>query len=246
MSPADLIRPDGDGWLIPDDWRYVPGTQQRYAATPDGDVVRMPRTVWLTRQGRSVRREYRAKVLKQSSTRFGHKQVGVEIDGTRTVQRVHRLICAAFHGPSPSLDKRYVLHGDGDPANNRPENLRWGTAQENSDDAQRHGGPHRKFYETTDELSVNGPMRHRWLWSHMLTFDLNAFRRALSDYTQADVSAAVGRSGATVSNWMRGKTTPQIGSVHAISQWLGIPMSTFYEDWDFWVVELPAKYEGIS
>lgn len=30
-------------------------------------------------------------------------------------------------------------HLDGNPANNRPENLRWGTAQENSDDMIRHG-----------------------------------------------------------------------------------------------------------
>lgn len=30
-------------------------------------------------------------------------------------------------------------HLDGDPTNNRPENLRWGTPKENSDDMLRHG-----------------------------------------------------------------------------------------------------------
>lgn len=43
--------------------------------------------------------------------------------------KVHRLVCEAFHGPPP--DGADTLHLDENPANNRPENLKWGTRKEN-------------------------------------------------------------------------------------------------------------------
>ena len=43
--------------------------------------------------------------------------------------RIAPLVCEAFHGPRP---KGYVcIHIDEDAANNRPDNLRWGTQKEN-------------------------------------------------------------------------------------------------------------------
>jgi hypothetical protein len=44
----------------------------------------------------------------------------------------------AWHG-EPPLDKQHVLHGDDDPANNIPSNLRWGTHQENMAEAAQRG-----------------------------------------------------------------------------------------------------------
>lgn len=50
---------------------------------------------------------------------------------------VHRLICSAFHGPCPkNMMSRYL---DGNKTNNSPDNLCWGTAQDNSDDKWLHG-----------------------------------------------------------------------------------------------------------
>ena len=43
---------------------------------------------------------------------------------------VARLVCAAFHGPSPP-GKPNALHDDENARNNRPENLHWGTQKEN-------------------------------------------------------------------------------------------------------------------
>lgn len=48
----------------------------------------------------------------------------------RKTYKVARLICEAFHGPCPE-GMTDVMHMDEDPANNRPENLRWGTRKEN-------------------------------------------------------------------------------------------------------------------
>lgn len=44
--------------------------------------------------------------------------------------RVSRLVCEAFHGPAP-FDGAVVMHLDDDPANNKPENLKWATQKEN-------------------------------------------------------------------------------------------------------------------
>lgn len=51
---------------------------------------------------------------------------------------VHLLVCEAFQGPRPS-PVHEVRHLDGDPLNNRADNLAWGTKQENAQDSIRHG-----------------------------------------------------------------------------------------------------------
>ena len=50
---------------------------------------------------------------------------------------VHWLVCCAFHGPPPEGMK--ALHWNDNPIDNRADNLRWGTNQDNSDDASRNG-----------------------------------------------------------------------------------------------------------
>jgi hypothetical protein len=50
---------------------------------------------------------------------------------------VHRLVLEAFIGPRP--EGMQCRHLDGDPTNNRPANLRWGTPAENGADAVRLG-----------------------------------------------------------------------------------------------------------
>lgn len=44
--------------------------------------------------------------------------------------KVARLICEAFHGTPPN-DKPVCMHIDENSANNRPDNLSWGSQQEN-------------------------------------------------------------------------------------------------------------------
>lgn len=50
---------------------------------------------------------------------------------------VHRLVLMAFAGPCP--DGLIGCHNDGNPANNRLENLRWGTPASNLADRDAHG-----------------------------------------------------------------------------------------------------------
>jgi len=44
--------------------------------------------------------------------------------------KVHRLIAEAFHGPPP-VDDAVAMHIDENSANNRADNIRWGTQKEN-------------------------------------------------------------------------------------------------------------------
>lgn len=54
-----------------------------------------------------------------------------------TIRR-HFLMALAFLGPKPAPPVQ-VRHLDGDPANDNPANLAWGTPTENAADAIRHG-----------------------------------------------------------------------------------------------------------
>ena len=68
--------------------------------------------------------------------------------GRNVVRMVHRLVLEAFAGPCP--EGMECLHGDGNPANNRLDNLRWGTKKENQADSARHGTA-RNFAHTPGE-----------------------------------------------------------------------------------------------
>lgn len=62
--------------------------------------------------------------------RDGRHVVNISRGGHRQIY-VHKLVCAAFHGPppAPGMD---TMHADDNPQNNRPENLSWGTRAENA------------------------------------------------------------------------------------------------------------------
>lgn len=60
------------------------------------------------------------------------------VDGTFKQRRIHQLVLESFVGPRPNTDS-VVRHLNGDPVDNRIENLVWGTASENAHDRVRHG-----------------------------------------------------------------------------------------------------------
>jgi hypothetical protein len=63
---------------------------------------------------------------------------------------IHRLVLLAFVGPCPPGIQ--CRHLNGSPADNRVENLAWGTAKEDADDKRRHG--------TLTVGARNGSRRH--------------------------------------------------------------------------------------
>lgn len=114
-------------------WRPVPGYEGYYEASDLGRV----RSVWRTaRNGR----RWPSTILKPATHPNGHQQVVLSRANSKRTRWVHRLVLTAFVGPAP--DSTVACHSDGNPANNRLENLRWDTRSENELDKVRHGTHH--------------------------------------------------------------------------------------------------------
>lgn len=119
-------------------WRRHP-VHTHYEASSDGrirsvdhDTLRRNQHGWYTVTYRG--RELRLSPMNKRGYLGFHT-------GDKRTRAVHRFVCEAFHGmpPAPGYE---VLHVNGDCADNRSANLRWGTAAENQQDRVRHGRHH--------------------------------------------------------------------------------------------------------
>lgn len=113
-------------------WLPVPGYGGAYEVSDRGAVRSLTRMVG---DGRG-RRLAAGRVMKPMLGRRAH----LYVDLSNRVHRrfpVHGLVLLAFVGPRP--EGLVTRHMDGDPANNRLRNLRYGTYSENAMDTIRHG-----------------------------------------------------------------------------------------------------------
>lgn len=118
-------------------WAAVPGYDGFYQASDQGRVRSIDRVlVQPTRWGGTAARALRGQVLAPWTDPDGY--LHVPLRGQR--RAVHTLVAAAFLGPRP--EDMQVRHLDGDPSNNRPENLAYGTGSDNCLDMVRHGTHH--------------------------------------------------------------------------------------------------------
>lgn len=108
-------------------WKIIP-------FAPDYAVSDMGRIKRIT-PGRSAR----MRVLKDwASNKRGHRYI--RFPSPSGLQRflIHRLVLTIFVGPPPTAAHE-CAHSDGNPANNRLDNLRWATSIENNADKFAHG-----------------------------------------------------------------------------------------------------------
>lgn len=103
------------------DYRPIPGYEGRYSAGSDG----------------SIKSHLTGKTLRPYRARSGHLHVALHKDGVQRSQLVHRLVMLAFVGEP--VHGQEVCHVDGNPGNNRIENLRYGSRSENVRDQVEHG-----------------------------------------------------------------------------------------------------------
>ena len=101
-----------------------------YAITEDGKVWSFPRL-------HNPRSRGRGKWLKPWVTNHGHLQIELYRNGIRHRDLIHRLVLQTFVGQCP--EGMECCHYNGNPQDNRLENLRWGTHSENKQDQNRHG-----------------------------------------------------------------------------------------------------------
>lgn len=117
-----------------EEWRPVEGYVGLYEVSNLGRVRSLPRFV-RSRGGGTASIDGR--ILKPSPVEGGYLQVRLARDGRQKAVNIHRLVLAAFCGPRPpGMETRHL---NNDPADNRVENLRWGTRKENAADKELHG-----------------------------------------------------------------------------------------------------------
>lgn len=125
-------------------WKDIPGYEGRYQASTEGKIRSLTRQVPIAN---GFTRLKQGRVLKPGRyCKAGHLSVvlGHKAPGTP----VHQLVALTFLGPCPYGQE--VLHNNGDPTDNRVENLRYGTRTANILDVYRVGKPWRKL--TADDV----------------------------------------------------------------------------------------------
>jgi hypothetical protein len=122
---------------VTEQWRAVPEYEGLYEISDLGRVRSLSRTS-VRKDGRRYSRFGRMRKMAPDSS--GHLQVQLWRDAKPVSHLVHRLVLCVFVGdPPPGL---VACHNDGDPTNNRVDNLRWDTQLSNNLDTVRHGRHH--------------------------------------------------------------------------------------------------------
>lgn len=106
----------------------------------------------------------------------GHVKVGLSKGNKKYFRKVHRLVLEAFVGPRP--EGMECCHYNGDPADNRLENLRWDTSKGNTSDSIRHGTV-RRGEEAATKLTES---------------DVRAIRAAAGEHSLTQIASRFGIS----------------------------------------------------
>ncbi len=133
-------------------WRDIPGYVGAYQVSSRGRVRSLPRVIPVYDSVRQIAyvRPCPGKVLRQAvCDRAGH--VSVHLGKHCRGIPVHQLVMLAFHGfPPPGMEARHL---NGNPRDNRAENLRYGTHSENMIDMYRNGkGPSKLTPEAVRQI----------------------------------------------------------------------------------------------
>lgn len=175
-------------------WRDVPGYVGYYQASNHGRVRSLDRSV-VTKQkrkdGSPVYRTLTGKVMPGTPVpRGGHLRTSLGRDGVQWNTSIHQVVALTFLGPCP--DGKEIAHGDGNPTNNRPENLRYATREENEADKLLHGTDSRGIKHVSSKLTEAQVLQIRYTYRQGGT-------------TQKALGAEYGVSGRNISGIVRGK-----------------------------------------
>ena len=122
-QPCDRLWVKHVSNVFPVYFKPIPGWEDRYAAGTDGIIYSIDHG--------------RPDPLQGSPSSKGYLTVSLS-RGARETKAVHKLICETYYG-SPPFKNAQVRHVDGNQTNNRPENLDWGTQEQNWQDRKAHG-----------------------------------------------------------------------------------------------------------
>lgn len=111
-------------------WKEIPTLNGHYYASNLGRIYSVARRYPFTlRNGEIIYRQSPGRILNQFTEKAGYKRVQICGVKGKAKEKVHRLVCMAFHGlPNGKMD---VNHKNKDKTDNRPENLEWISHREN-------------------------------------------------------------------------------------------------------------------
>lgn len=149
--------------LKPCEWTPVCGYDGLYEISKDGHVCSL-------RSGNGIKPGRGAIVMEQKPKKGGYVAVGLRRPGER--QRffmIHRLMLEAFRGPCPAgMEARHL---DGNPSNNRIENLEWATSKTNNADKKAHGTWQGGERNGNSKLTADSVREARSLYAEGWSFD---------------------------------------------------------------------------
>lgn len=122
----------------PERWLPVVGFEGFYEVSDHGRLRSVDRHM-AGKDG--TRRFLRGRLLNPTPQNGRAAQAKLRQAGRYHYRPVRWLVLQAFVGPRPS--EHQGAHGDGDPSNNRLDNLRWATVSENQKDRVLHGTSNR-------------------------------------------------------------------------------------------------------
>lgn len=136
-------------------WKGVPGWEY-YEVSSLGRVRSLDRVVAYVNGRKQL---YKGRVLSGWEER-GYLYVELcKGKSRRQCFPVSVLVCTAFHGPRPVGG--VCRHLNDKPCDNRASNLKWGTPQENSEDAFRNGRRLARFSrEVLREIRISDEVQH--------------------------------------------------------------------------------------
>lgn len=116
-------------------WLPVVGYEGFYDVSDLGRVRTVRRTVACRAFG--GQRTVYSKVIASCVNERGYLHACLCKGGIKKTKRIHVLVLEAFVGPR--IAGMHACHNDGNPQNNRLENLRWDTIRGNFADKRKHG-----------------------------------------------------------------------------------------------------------
>lgn len=116
-----------------EEWRPIDGYEGVYSVSNEGRIRSELRMV---QRSDGKMQKVRERIMRPVKKKTNHCTIMLHPKMVR--MHIHRAVAFAFIGPPPS-DRHEIAHNDGNPLNNRVENLRWTTRSDNFADKVRHG-----------------------------------------------------------------------------------------------------------
>lgn len=140
-----VIRPNRDAGEVASDWDGEPGEDEHWEWVPGWKDLYQVSTYGRVRSFRNTRGNACAPFIKKTPLNAqGYPVVSLSRNGVTETRTVHSLVLEAFRTPKTAVmswtpEGQVGRHLNGVRWDNRVQNLQWGTAKDNIEDAREHG-----------------------------------------------------------------------------------------------------------